>query len=63
MKWPAEGRVVFENVCMRYAPGLPLILTDVSAEIPGGSRLAIVGRSGSGKSSMLASLFRVVELA
>jgi ABC-type multidrug transport system fused ATPase/permease subunit len=33
-------------VCMRYRPGLKLVLDNVSFEIPGGTRVGIVGRTG-----------------
>ena len=59
--WPAEGRVEFKNLSMRYREGLPLVLNDVNLAIPGGSRVGIAGRTGSGKSSLLVGLFRLAE--
>jgi ATP-binding cassette subfamily C (CFTR/MRP) protein 1 len=61
--WPSEGKVTFQNVAMRYRPGLPLALRGVSFEVPGGARVGICGRTGSGKSSCFVSLFRMVEIS
>jgi ABC-type multidrug transport system fused ATPase/permease subunit len=60
--WPWKGHVVFDNVSMRYNPLSPLVLNNITLDIPAGSTLGIVGRSGSGKSSLLLALFRLVEI-
>ena len=60
--WPWEGRVNFRNVSMRYNPVSGLALQNVSIDVPAGSTLGIVGRTGSGKSSLLLALFRIVEM-
>ena len=61
--WPRTGSVVFEHFAMRYRRGLPLVLDDVSFEVRHGEKVGIVGRTGSGKSSLMAALFRIVEAA
>jgi ABC-type multidrug transport system fused ATPase/permease subunit len=61
--WPSEGRIEFRNMSMRYRANLDLVLRNISASIPARKRVGIVGRSGSGKSSMLLALFRMVEAA
>ena len=38
---------------MRYRPGLPLVLQDVSFKVASGEKLGVVGRTGSGKSSLI----------
>ena len=43
---------------MRYRMDLPAVLRGVNLDIPAGSRLAVVGRTGSGKSSLAAALIR-----
>lgn len=60
--WPSKGEVVFENVSLRYRVGLDLALDRVSFRIKPLSRTGIVGRTGSGKSSLAAALFRIVEI-
>ncbi len=62
--WPsAQGRIVFDNVRLRYAEELPEVLQGVSFEVKPGEKVGIIGRTGSGKSSLAASLFRAVELS
>jgi len=60
--WPWKGGIEFRNVSMRYNPASPLVLQNIDIQIPPGSTLGVVGRSGSGKSSLLLTLFRLVEL-
>ncbi|ORZ39148.1 hypothetical protein BCR44DRAFT_1268204 [Catenaria anguillulae PL171] len=59
--WPERGEIVFENYSTRYRPGLDLVLDNVSFEVKPGEKIGIVGRTGSGKSSLLLALFRVNE--
>ncbi|KAK0714732.1 hypothetical protein B0H67DRAFT_644566 [Lasiosphaeris hirsuta] len=55
--WPHFGDdIVFENVTLRYAPGLDPVLLDVNLRIPGGANVAVTGRTGSGKSTLALSL-------
>ncbi len=61
--WPEHGEIVFDNVRMRYRAHLPLVLRDLSLHVQGGERIGVVGRTGAGKSSIMTTLFRLVELS
>ena len=61
--WPEQGEVVFEGVQMRYREGLPLVLKGLSMHVRGGERIGVVGRTGAGKSSIMSTLFRLVEVS
>jgi len=60
--WPQKGELVFDNVSLRYRPGLPLSLDGLSFKVNQGERCAIVGRTGAGKSTLTTALFRLVEV-
>lgn len=61
--WPEKGEIKFENVEMRYRPNLPLVLKGLSIHVKGGERVGVVGRTGAGKSSIMSTLFRLVEIS
>ncbi|KAL0482871.1 hypothetical protein AKO1_014176 [Acrasis kona] len=53
----------FENICMRYDTEIPkYVLDNVSIHINPGEKVAIVGRTGSGKTSLINALFRLNEI-
>ncbi|MBR0458563.1 MAG: peptidase domain-containing ABC transporter [Victivallales bacterium] len=61
---PIQGRIDFENVQFRYRPDLPNVLRNFTLSLPAGSMLGVVGRSGSGKTTMtrlLQSLYPVTS--
>lgn len=60
--WPSRGVIVFDRVSLRYSPGGPLVLEDLSISIKAGEKIGVIGRTGAGKSSLLQALFRMVEL-
>ena len=59
--WPSTGEVRFEGVTLRYEPGRPPALDEVSFHAPAGVKTGIVGRTGSGKSSLFTALMRFVD--
>lgn len=60
-EWSKIGTLQFQNVSLRYYPGAPKAIEDVSCIIEAGEKVGIVGRTGAGKSSLVASLFRMPE--
>lgn len=61
--WPEHGLIEFENVSMRYRPGLPLVLKNLTLSVKAGEKIGICGRTGAGKSTIMSTLFRISELA
>ncbi|KAK5164037.1 ATP-binding cassette transporter yor1 [Saxophila tyrrhenica] len=61
--WPQKGEIVFDDVQMRYREGLPLVLHGLSMHVKAGERIGVVGRTGAGKSSIMSTLFRLIELS
>lgn len=60
--WPSAGALSYQGVSASYRPGLPLVLCDLSFSLPAGATCGVVGRTGSGKSSLLLTLFRMLDI-
>ena len=58
---PVAGEVIFQDVDFRFAENLPLVVKRVSFQVPVGSFAGIVGRSGSGKSTIMKLLPRLYQ--
>ncbi|TKR81617.1 hypothetical protein L596_015460 [Steinernema carpocapsae] len=61
--WPQNGAVEFKDVKLRYRLNLPLALDNVSFEVKPKEKIGIVGRTGSGKSSLCNALYRLYPLS
>jgi ABC-type multidrug transport system fused ATPase/permease subunit len=61
--WLGDAELAFVDVVMRYGPELKPALKGVNFRIPGGSSVGVVGRTGAGKTSLLAAAFRLHELS
>lgn len=61
--WPQSGSLEFKNVSIKYAEHLPMILKNISFKIKSGSRVGLIGRTGSGKSTVIQSVYRFVDIS
>ncbi|XP_031385823.1 ABC transporter C family member 8 [Punica granatum] len=61
--WPSKGRIELEDLKLRYRPNAPLVLKGISCIFKEGSRVGVVGRTGSGKTTLISALFRLVDPA
>ncbi|XP_045792714.1 ABC transporter C family member 8-like [Trifolium pratense] len=59
--WPSKGKIDLQGLEIRYRPNAPLVLKGITCTFHEGSRVGVVGRTGSGKSTLISGLFRLVE--
>ncbi|KAK9468542.1 hypothetical protein V1512DRAFT_259739 [Lipomyces arxii] len=59
--WPAKGAIKVDDLSLRYAPGLPFVIKNVTFEIKPTQKIGIVGRTGAGKSTIASAFFRFLE--
>lgn len=59
--WPDIGTISFTNLKIRYAEHLPSVLKNITCTFPGMKKVGVVGRTGSGKSTLIQAIFRIVE--
>jgi ATP-binding cassette, subfamily C (CFTR/MRP), member 1 len=59
--WPSAGAIQFSEVSAAYKSDQP-VLKSVTLDIKAGEKIGIVGRTGSGKTSLVTSLFRLLDL-
>lgn len=60
--WPHTGAIEFRNVTIRYDPDGPDILKNINLTFSAGERVAVIGRTGSGKSTLVLSLLRFTNI-
>ncbi|WKY11927.1 hypothetical protein Q1695_003475 [Nippostrongylus brasiliensis] len=61
--WPHSGTIEFRNFCIRYGKSEKMAVKNLTLTIKGGEKIGIVGRTGSGKTSIARGLLRLVEKA
>ncbi|EDO44553.1 predicted protein, partial [Nematostella vectensis] len=59
--WPEQGALSLRDVCLAYTPNSPCVLRDITLDVRPGERVGIVGKTGAGKSSVFAALFRMPD--
>ncbi|KAF1321108.1 Atp-binding protein, partial [Globisporangium splendens] len=60
--WPTAGAIQFNQVSLRYRPGLPRVLRSLTFSVKPQEKIGVVGRTGAGKSSLIVALMRLTEL-
>ena len=56
-----EGKINFNNFSVKYRPNTPLVLKNLTFEIKPKEKIGVVGRTGSGKSTLCLCMFRLLE--
>ena len=59
--WPQSGQILFDKYNTSYRKDTPIILKDINFCFNGGEKIGIIGRTGSGKSSIILSIARIIE--
>ena len=59
--WPSQGCIKLDSVSMQYSVDKPYVLKRVNLDIKSGEKVGIIGRTGSGKSSLISTIFRLYE--
>jgi ATP-binding cassette subfamily C (CFTR/MRP) protein 1 len=59
--WPQKGKLELKNFSLIYKKDNPPALDNLELKIENGQKVGICGRTGSGKSSLALSLFRLFE--
>lgn len=57
-----KGEIEFNNVSFRYSDNLPKVLNNINLKIPIGSTLAVIGHTGSGKTSLINLIPRLYDV-
>ncbi|KAF9095074.1 hypothetical protein BGX29_009200 [Mortierella sp. GBA35] len=60
--WPSQGEIQVQNLVMHYSPDEPAVIRDISFHVSACEKIGIVGRTGAGKSTLVAAFFRFMEM-
>lgn len=59
--WPSMGTIELVDLKIKYSRDAPLVLHGITCTFRGGDKIGIVGRTGSGKTTLINAFFRLVE--
>eukprot|EP00045_Choanoeca_perplexa_P015068 m.182226 g.182226 ORF g.182226 m.182226 type:complete len:1453 (+) comp16881_c0_seq1:165-4523(+) len=60
--WPTHGAITFNDAVAQYREDLPPVLKGISFSVKACEKIGIAGRTGSGKSTLMLCLYRLLEL-
>lgn len=61
--WPVDGEFKVDKVTYKYRPDLDNVIHGISFDVGSKSKIGIVGRTGSGKSTLTLGLLRILEIS
>nr|POE75678.1 abc transporter c family member 8 [Quercus suber] len=61
--WSSMGRIELQALKIRYRPNAPLVIKEITCTFKEGTKVGVVGRTGSGKTTLISALFCLVEPA
>ncbi|KAE9371145.1 putative multidrug resistance-associated protein [Stipitochalara longipes BDJ] len=63
VNWPAHGAIEIRNLSASYSPSGTPILNGITLSIKAGEKIGVCGRTGSGKSSLIMTLFQLLKIS
>ncbi|CAH0557071.1 unnamed protein product [Brassicogethes aeneus] len=59
--WPQSGQIIFKNLYLKYSEEHPYVLNNICFEVRAKEKIGIIGRTGSGKTSLITALLRLID--